>query len=141
MRSKAPLVMMEQLVMVLVFALTAALCVQIFVLSEKLSIKASATDRASLMAQNVAERMKADEPMLFLEASDATKMSQGVWRLTFDENWNVSKDENAAYYMEICFEKEEVLFWSAIITVFAQDGTELFSVPVAAQRAGGKEDA
>lgn len=34
MRSKAPLVLMEQLVMVLVFALAAALCVQVFVLSD-----------------------------------------------------------------------------------------------------------
>lgn len=37
MRSKAPLALMEQLVMVLVFALAAALCVQVFVLSGQTS--------------------------------------------------------------------------------------------------------
>ena len=34
MRSKAPLVMMEQMVMLLVFALAAALCLQAFVRSD-----------------------------------------------------------------------------------------------------------
>ena len=37
MKSKAPLVMMEQVVMVLIFALAAALCLQTFVLSGKIS--------------------------------------------------------------------------------------------------------
>ena len=36
MRSKAPLVMMEQMVMLLVFALAAALCLQAFVRSDEI---------------------------------------------------------------------------------------------------------
>ncbi|MEI3306106.1 MAG: hypothetical protein V8R40_08850 [Dysosmobacter sp.] len=46
MRSKAPLALMEQLVMVLVFALAAALCVQVFVLSGQTSRWNAARDRA-----------------------------------------------------------------------------------------------
>ena len=37
MRSKAPLILMEQMVMLLVFALAAALCLQAFVKSDSLS--------------------------------------------------------------------------------------------------------
>ena len=54
MRSKAPLALMEQLVMVLVFALAAALCVQVFVLSYQTSRRNEARDRAVLEAQNAA---------------------------------------------------------------------------------------
>ena len=58
MRSKAPLVLMEQLVMVLVFALAAALCVQVFVLSDQTSRNYAARDRAAVAAQNAAEQLK-----------------------------------------------------------------------------------
>ncbi len=46
MKSKAPLVMMEQMVMILVFALAAALCLQAFVLSNSLSEQGQARDQA-----------------------------------------------------------------------------------------------
>ena len=39
MRSKAPLLLMEQMVMLLVFALAAALCVQAFVKSDAISAR------------------------------------------------------------------------------------------------------
>ena len=58
MKSKAPLVLMEQLIMVLVFALAAALCLQTFVLSEQISKKTKAGNRATIEAQNVAESME-----------------------------------------------------------------------------------
>ena len=45
MRSKAPLVMMEQMVMLLVFALAAALCLQAFVKSDQLSQQGEVRDR------------------------------------------------------------------------------------------------
>ena len=58
MRSKAPLVMMEQMVMLLVFALAAALCVQAFVRSDAQSKHSEARDRAVLQAQTVAETLR-----------------------------------------------------------------------------------
>ena len=59
MRSKSPLALMEQVIMVLVFALAAALCLQVFVLSDQMSEKNRDTDRAVLLAQNTAEMIKA----------------------------------------------------------------------------------
>lgn len=58
MKSKAPLVLMEQLVMVLVFALSAAVCLQVFALSGGLSRTCEARDRAVVIAQNAAETLK-----------------------------------------------------------------------------------
>lgn len=59
MKSRAPLVLMEQLVMVLVFALIAAMCLQAFVLSDDISRDTARHDQAAVLAQNGAETLKA----------------------------------------------------------------------------------
>ena len=58
MKNKTSLVLMEQLIMVLVFALSAAVCLQIFVLSDRLAKRNEAVSEAALVAQNVAEELK-----------------------------------------------------------------------------------
>lgn len=58
MKSKAPLVMMEQLIMLLVFALAAALCLQAFVLADSQSKTTSRRDSAILEVQRTAETIK-----------------------------------------------------------------------------------
>ena len=58
MRNKAPLALMEQLMMVLVFALAAALCLQVFIFSDRASRRKEAVNRAVLEAQNAAEELK-----------------------------------------------------------------------------------
>ena len=60
MKSKAPLAMMEQMVMLLVFALAAALCLQAFVSSDQMSKGSEARDRAVLLCQNVAEAIRSN---------------------------------------------------------------------------------
>lgn len=55
MRSKAPLALMEQMVMLLVFALAAALCLQAFVKSDEISASCEARDRAMTLCQSAAE--------------------------------------------------------------------------------------
>lgn len=55
MRSKAPLALMEQMVMLAVFALAAALCLQAFVKSDALSKEAQARDHAVVLCQSAAE--------------------------------------------------------------------------------------
>lgn len=59
MKNKTSLAMMELLVMVLVFALAAALCLGIFAKTDKMSQQTELRDGAVLMAQNGAETMKA----------------------------------------------------------------------------------
>ena len=59
MKNKAPLPLMEQLIMVLVFALTAALCLQGFSLADRISRRQEAKETAAMLAQNMAETLKA----------------------------------------------------------------------------------
>ena len=54
MRSKAPLVMIEQMIMLLVFALAAVLCLQAFTTSKEISEESICRDRAVVEVQNAA---------------------------------------------------------------------------------------
>lgn len=54
-RSKVPLVLMEQLVMLLVFALAAAVCLRIFVFADHASRQVQDRDRAAELGQNTAQ--------------------------------------------------------------------------------------
>ena len=58
MKSKASLSLMELLVMVLIFALAAALCLQTFAKARSISLETARQDEAVLLAQNSAELLK-----------------------------------------------------------------------------------
>lgn len=58
MKSKASLVLMEQLIMLLVFALAAAACLAIFTAAHSISLSARRQDEAVILAQNSAEILK-----------------------------------------------------------------------------------
>lgn len=57
-RSKAPLALMEQIIMILVFALAAAICIRAFVYADQLSRKGEQRLLAAEEAQKVAEYVK-----------------------------------------------------------------------------------
>ena len=58
MRNKSPLALMEQVLMVLIFALAAALCLQGFVLANRISERMETQNCAVTLAQNAAEMLK-----------------------------------------------------------------------------------
>ena len=58
-RSKAPLSLMEQLIMILVFAFAAAVCLQAFVYSDRLSKDGTVQETAAMRATDVIETCKA----------------------------------------------------------------------------------
>ncbi|MDO4530820.1 MAG: hypothetical protein Q4C06_02465 [Bacillota bacterium] len=70
MRSKTPLVLMEQLIMVLVFALAAAICLQVFVYAEQVSQRNEALAEAALLAQSTAEELKESSGAVLLKWED-----------------------------------------------------------------------
>lgn len=57
-RSKTSLLLMEQLVTLLVFALAAAVCLQVFVKADSLSREMEARDKAAVICQNAAETIQ-----------------------------------------------------------------------------------
>ena len=59
MKSRAPLILMELLVMILIFSLACACCLRLFAEAEHLSRRTQLQDSAVLLAQNAAELLKA----------------------------------------------------------------------------------
>lgn len=107
MKSRASLMLLEQLAMVLIFALTAAICMQAFVKADEISVHNTRQDRAVMLAQNAAELLKCG---------------------TAPED--IPQDE--AYPMEICMEEDNLPgFSSATISVgHIEEENPLFSIKV-----------
>ncbi len=134
MRSKAPLVMMEQIVMVLIFALAAALCLQAFVLSGQISNKMEAKNRAVVEAQNAAETLKSGGLKQYMEEYAVVQDGE-VYKTLFDKDWNIVPEEKQAKYsLELTFTESELPnLWRAVICVSELEGEELFTIPAAGQ--------
>ena len=123
MKNKTPLVIMEQTIMILVFALAAAVCMRVFVYSDNLSRYNGQRDDAVIIAQNAAEMLK---------------RSNGELRtpIYYDENGRqISERENAAYQLNVTGgESGDPKLWTAKVEVIRSDNTVLFELPVAGQR-------
>lgn len=138
MRSKTPLAMMEQLLMLLVFALAALVCLQVFVFSGQTSRRNEARDRAVLEAQNAAEALKSGDSGYFAEMGAGVNGNAG-YLLAYDGDWQpVPADSGDAAYTLTTTETESGLafLWTAEVRVSTVNGDQLIRLPVAGQNAG-----
>ena len=136
MRSKAPLAMMEQLVMVLVFALAAALCVRIFALSDRLSRESVTRDQAVSAVQNAAETLKACRG----DCAEAARMLGGVWdgaawSIAYDDGWTMmpAGEEGVYCLLAVPADSGQELLGMADVSASTWQGEELYSLSVAWQ--------
>ena len=139
MRSKTPLVLMEQLVMVLVFALAAALCVQAFTLADRRSRQVEAMDCALLEAQNAVETLKSCGG----DYRETAELCRGTWdgaelcRFN-NKDWKREQEGNAAYVLTVTPAKsEDALLGRAEVAVTDRSGELLCALPAAWQEVDG----
>ena len=141
MRSKTPLSLMEQVVMVLVFALASALCLQVFAFSGQMSERNQDVDHAVLLAQNTAELLKACGGVEEAAATAGGELRQTLWSCYYDEELNPVPDQANAYYEVNTLPERSGTegLGRANIDVFRFDGTEaLFSITAAWQEVDGR---
>ena len=137
MKSKAPLTLMEQLVMMLVFALAAALCLQMFVLSGQMSRRLERQDHAVTLVQNAAETVKicggdAEEYTEILGAEE----KDGMFAVGYDAEWNPVSADLAEYLITLTkTSAEDALLGTAEVAAVQADGEEIFRVTVSWQEA------
>lgn len=135
MKSKAPLALMEQLVMLLVFALAAALCLQAFVLSDQMSGRCEERDRAVTAVQNAAETLKScggdlDAGVRILGGTSAG----GQWQIGYDAGWKQTAVDQAVYQVLVVLKPtEEPLLGSAEVLAQTVEGRQLFQLVVSWQ--------
>ena len=103
MKNKAPLALLEQIIMILVFALTAAFCLQGFILSDQISRRQEMQTQAVLIAQNTAETLKNTAG----DFSESASRLGGVatehgWSIPYDASWKtLTALDTATYVLEI----------------------------------------
>lgn len=138
MKSKAPLALMELILMVLVFALAAGLCLQIFVFAGQVSRYCEAKDRAVLVVQNAAEVWK-------MNCGDTQKSAQklggeidaDVWQIGYDAAWEETGASEAEYLVRaVPVETNDPYLGCAAISAQTAEGTCLFQVNIAWQEVG-----
>ncbi len=97
MKGKTPLILMEQMIMLLVFAFAAALCLKAFVLSDVDSRQLEEKDRAILLTQSAAETIRScggdiDHALSGTALVLGGSYAQGSWELSYDEQWNPAQE-------------------------------------------------
>lgn len=128
MRSKTPLVLMEQLVMVLVFALAAALCLRCFVGADRLSERYALRDDGVLAAQTAAETVKSCGG----DYEKAAQLLGGRW-----SEGRITVDGDGMTLFVTPADSGSALLGSAAIEVYAQDDDRLlFDLTVMWQEVG-----
>ena len=86
MRSRAPLALMEQILMLLVFAMAAVICLRAFVWSDSASRYSAARDEALTVAQSAAEILKSNGGDLHRVADRlGGTVTDGKWVITGED--------------------------------------------------------
>ena len=140
MNNKAPLTLMEQLIMILVFALAAAICLRMFALANTISSNVAEQEQAVLRVQNTAEALKmfrGDFDML--AESWGGKRTEEGWIIDYDKNWEETVEERPFYTVEAVKLDDEVpLLGSASVTANNRNGKQLFQIVVSWQVASNE---
>lgn len=93
MRNKAFLLLIEQALMLLVFAVAAICCLRAFVWADSQSARSEARDEAVVRAQCAAEALKGRRGDFAAAANVCGGEWDGeVWYIHYDEDWNIAED-------------------------------------------------
>lgn len=135
--NKTPLALMEQVIMVFVFALAAALCVQVFVYARTMSVNMERRDQAMVVCQSIAETAKvyAGRVGEMCKSLDAGEGENELF-LFYDEEWKTVKADDANACYKVWFrvlEKSEFCGEGEVVALTLADETEIFSLEIAWQ--------
>ena len=135
MKNKAPLALMEQLIMLMVFAIAAALCLQIFALSGRISCNLETRDNAIMAVQNAAESIKISNGNLTEHtALVGGTCTEDTWNIYYDADWEVTSPDRAVYNVSahVLDDTSEYL-GTADVSASEINGSTLFEITVAWQ--------
>lgn len=127
-RSKAPLALMEQVIMILVFALASAVCLQAFVYSDRLSRTDEQRQNAMAKAQQVTEYCKANH-------GDLEKAGGILGADVTEEGLEIRYPEEEMILSLQLTERTDYL-QKAVVTVTDMEDAEIYNMDIAYQIGG-----
>ncbi len=128
MKRNASLLLLELVIMLLVFALAAALCLQAFSWADSQSQQSAAEDMALLQAQNAAEMLKSCHGDFDLAAERFGGKRSEQWMVGYDENWNIT-EADPTYRLQV-MSASEGLLGRGELTVIDKNGQILAQLTV-----------
>lgn len=131
-KSKSHLALMEQAIMILVFAFAAAICVQAFQKADAISKELAARDMAVNLSQTVAETVKSGKGNLETAAGILGGFAEeNKLFLWYDNEWNKASREAAAYELLLSVTETSLYIEkSEIVVTELKKNRELFRLPV-----------
>ena len=125
MRNRATLALIEQAVMLLVFALASVLCLRGFLWADETSEHLAARDQAMILAQNTAEVLKASRGDL----DTAAHLCGGIPAdnslvILYDETWAVTDDMHT-YTLRATLEESGLDYLGRAVVQVEQDNISL----------------
>lgn len=97
--SNSGLFLIEFMIVLLFFSISAAVCVSIFVHAHSLNKESGEKNQALLLAQSAAEQLKASGEDILKEMG-AEKIENGAYLFYYDESWKQT-EEKSIYCMTI----------------------------------------
>lgn len=131
MNNKSTLMLLELVIMLLVFLLAAALCLQAFAWADTRSAEGNREDMALLQAQNAAEALKAADGD-FAAAADLLggQWDGETWILGFDKNWETTEQDGIFILKAQPAETNTDYLGSAQLRVLDQQGKTLAQLQI-----------
>ena len=131
-RSKSSLFLMELIIVIMFFALSAAICMKVFSSAKVKADLSRDMTNASFAAESLAECYKAEKS----EGTDLSKIYpyateyNDIYTVYYDEDWTLAEEYKGAYRATLT-EHEEDFYTQAKIVVYDAKGAELFSMDCA----------
>ena len=130
MKRNSSLLLIELVIMLLVFSLAAALCVQVFVWADTRSAQSAVEDMALLQAQNAAEALKHCNGDFSLAAQTHGGVWAGKWTLLFDEQWTITEGDPSYRLVAEPVAADVPMLGQAKLTVWDREGAVLAELSV-----------
>ena len=116
--------------MLLVFALAAALCLQVFALSDNMSRLCERNSNAAAAVQNAAESIKLYHGS-FEQAFACGEYTADICTLAYDAQWQPAEPQHAEYVITVTrVPTQQPLLGSAVICAQTPQGESIFAVTV-----------
>ena len=148
MKGKGSLALMEQIVMLLVFALAAAICLQAFVTADRRSRAMEDREKAAVLCQNAAETLRSSGGDFFAAAGtlNTTNWDEDSFMTFYDEDWQpIDSSSPNAYPWDYILRADRAetdvpgLGKAEVWAGDAKSGDELFRLEVAWQEVTADE--
>ncbi len=130
---RSSLFLLELMIAILLFILSAAICIQVFVKAHTIEVKSTNLNEAVLASESVAEIFRSEEDfeMLLSDTLQADKLADDRFQIYYDKNWEITSQSDSAYVLEVTLSEEtNFQIGNIIVARNTKDESQSKSTPI-----------